>query len=163
MAVKDMYLNFQGTVKGEAQATGHEDQVEIDDFSWGVRQDGDLHKGTGGGRGKAVIYDVRVRKSLDSASADLLKLAISLKHVPSVTLICRESAGDSKINYMEFEMKEVYVTELTYSKGEGSGKPTENLTLQFANFNFKYNQQDNTGAVAATHEVGYDIKKQELS
>ena len=36
MAQKDMYLDFGGDLRGEAKAKGHEEQVEIDGFSWGI-------------------------------------------------------------------------------------------------------------------------------
>ena len=162
MSANDMYLDFGGVVKGEAAAGGHEDQIEIDAFSWGVAQSGDLHRGSGGGRGKAEIRDLTVTKSLDASSPDLIKLSLQLKSVPTVTLICRESAGDNKIKYLEFEMKDVIITNVSVDGADGAGKPTESVSLQFAEFKFKYTKQDNKGGTAGTPEVAYDIKKQEL-
>lgn len=163
MAQKDMYLNFNGTIRGEAKAKGHEDQVEIDGFSWGLVQEGDLHKGTGGGRGKAAIHDLTITKSLDRATTELIKAGINLKPFDTVTLICRESGGDAAVNYLEFEMTNAVITSVSMNKAEGSGKPSETVTLQFAKFKFKYTQQSNEGGSEASPEVTYDIKAQELT
>jgi len=162
MAQKDMYLNFNGTITGEAKSKGHEDQVEIEGFSWGLVQEGDLHKGTGGGRGKVAVHDLTVTKSLDRSTTELIKAGINLKPFDTVTLICRESGGEESVNYLEFEMSNVVVTSVSMNKAEGSGKPSETITLQFAKFKFKYSQQANAGSKEAEPHVTYDIKTQEL-
>lgn len=163
MAQKDMYLDFGGDLRGEAKAKGHEEQVEIDGFSWGIVQEGDLHRGTGGGRGKAAVHDLTVTKSLDMASAELIKSGINLKPFAKVTLICRESGGDASIKYMELEMENVIVTSVSLNKAEGSGKPAETVTMQFAKFKLSYAQQANAGGEDTKLSVAYDIKAQELT
>lgn len=162
MAQKDMYLDFGGDLKGEARAKGHENQVEIEGFSWGIVQEGDLHRGTGGGKGKVAIHDVTVTKSLDASSPELIKSGILLKPFGKVTLICRESGGEKAVNYMELEMENVIVTSVSLNKADGSGKPSETVNLQFAKFKLTYKQQANEGGEEGEVKVAYDIKAQEL-
>ena len=46
----DYLLELDG-IKGESLDEKHKDKIEIDSFSWGVSNDGNMGRGGGGGRG----------------------------------------------------------------------------------------------------------------
>lgn len=161
---QDMYLKIDG-VPGEATASGHEGQIEVSGFSWGLHQEGDLHRGTGGGMGKAAIHDLSITKSLDKSTSQLIKAGIGLQSYKTATLICRESGGDKKINYLEIEMSDVLITNYNVGSNPAAphAKPSENFTLQFAKFKLKYTGQKNDGSADKVAEVSYDIKLQKFT
>src|SRR5262249_50652965 len=70
MAVVDYYLKIDG-IEGEANAKGHEKEIEIDSFSYSSAQQGTFHSGGGGGAGKALLGDIAVTMKLCKASPKL--------------------------------------------------------------------------------------------
>ena len=88
----DYLLELEG-IKGESLDEKHKDKIEIDSFSWGVSNDGNMGRGGGGGTGKANFQDVHFTKQTDKSSALLVKSAASGDHIKKAVLTARKAGG----------------------------------------------------------------------
>jgi type VI secretion system secreted protein Hcp len=158
MAV-DAFLKFEPEVKGESPVKGFEGQLQLLSWSWGMSQDGTTHHGTGGGGGKVNVQDLSFSKYVDSASAPLIQGLCTGKHYDKVTMTLRK-AGGTPLAYLVVELTEVIVTSASMGGSGGEDRQTDNYTLNFASFTYKYQPQDEKGAKKGGEiTVSYDIAK----
>ena len=155
MAV-DMFMKITG-IKGEAEDKVHKEAIDVLAWSWGMSNSGTTHMGGGGGAGKVNVQDLSFTKYIDSSSNALLKAVCEGKHLDEATLIVRK-AGGTPIEYVVIKMEEVMVTAVSTGGSGGEDRLTENVTLNFAKFTFKYQPQDEKGAKkGGTKDWAYDI------
>jgi len=156
MAV-DMFFKI-GDIKGESGDSKHKDEIDVLSWSWGMSNSGTTHTGSGGGAGKVNVQDVSFTKYIDASSNALLKACCEGKHYADATLTVRK-AGGTPVEYVVIKLEEVLVTAVTTGGSGGEDRLTENVTLNFAKFMYKYQPQDKTGAkLGGTKDYGYDIK-----
>jgi type VI secretion system secreted protein Hcp len=156
MAV-DMFLKIDGC-DGESHISGHEDEIDVLAFSWGMTQSGDMHLAGGGGSGKVNVQDMSVTKYLDKASTVLMQKCCSGKHFPTAVLLCRKAGGDSTVDYFKVSMEEVLVTSVSEGGGGGEDKQTENISLSFAKVKVEFTPQAADGSAEGGSELGWDIR-----
>ncbi|SAL06706.1 Hcp1 family type VI secretion system effector [Caballeronia calidae] len=143
MAV-DMFLKL-GDIKGESQAVGHTDEIEVLSWSWGCSQTGTTHSGTGGGTGTASVQDLTISKYVDKSSPTIVQSCCQGVHMPEAVLTLRKAGGNDPVEYLKITLKEVLISR--HSVGSGGGDQiAENVTLNFAQFCVEYQPQDNNGA-----------------
>lgn len=154
----DMFIKLDG-IKGECQDKKWKDQINVLAWSWGASNTGTSHYGSGSGAGRASFQGLSVTKYLDKSSPILLQHCTNGKHIASGQLCCRK-AGGTQLEYLLLDIKDVMVT--SYSTGGTPGEDviTENITLDFAWFGYKYIEQTPAGAAGATPEYKYDIAAQ---
>src|SRR5437660_7930154 len=113
MAQVDYFLKLEfvnaGNVKGEATATGHEDEIQIDSFSWGETNIGTFGGGTGGGAGKVNMQDLTCSKRMDKASSILSQSCATGDHMKTAILSCRK-AGGTQEDFLTITLEEGFVT-----------------------------------------------------
>lgn len=154
----DAFLKL-GDVKGEAVVKGHEDEIQVLSWSWGMSQMGTTHRGTGGGAGKVDVQDMTIVKYVDTASPNVTMACCNGKHFPEAKLTLRK-AGETPLDYLTITMTDLIVTSVSYGGSSGDENVVENVTLNFAKFKTSYQPQDNKGAKAGgAVEVEYDIAK----
>lgn len=155
MAV-DMFIEI-GDIKGESTDKEHKEKIDILAWSWGMSNSGTTHMGGGGGSGKVNVQDLSFTKYIDSSSNALLKSCCEGTHYPKAKLIVRK-AGGKPLEYVVLELEEVMVTAVSTGGSGGEDRLTENVTLNFAKFTYKYQPQDPTGAKkGGTKDYAYDI------
>ncbi|MDY0041166.1 MAG: type VI secretion system tube protein Hcp, partial [Desulforhabdus sp.] len=71
MAV-DMTLKISD-LEGESVIKGHEKEIDVLAWSWGMTQSGSMHIGGGGGTGKLSVQDLSFTKNKDRATPNLIK------------------------------------------------------------------------------------------
>lgn len=143
MAV-DMFLKL-GDIKGESQAVGHTDEIQILSWSWGCSQTGTTHSGTGGGTGTASVQDLTITKYVDKSSPTIVQFCCQGVHMPQAVLTLRKAGGKNPVEYLKITLNEVLVSR--HSVGSSGGdQVSETVTLNFAQFNMEYQPQDNNGA-----------------
>ena len=109
MAV-DALLKIEGKdIKGESKIDGHEDEIDIYSWTWGMTQSGTFHTGKGGGAGKVNVQDLTVTKYVDSSTPDFMMHCCNGAHIPSATLTIRKS-GEHPIDFVVIELSKVMVT-----------------------------------------------------
>tara|TARA_B100001105_G_scaffold98043_2_gene78177 strand:+ start:2532 stop:3005 length:474 start_codon:yes stop_codon:yes gene_type:complete len=146
-----------GDIKGESTDAKHKDKIDVLAWSWGMSNSGTTHQGGGGGGGKVNVQDLSFTKYIDSSTNALLKSACEGTHHDKATLIVRK-AGGTPLEYVVLELDEVLVTAVSTGGSGGEDRLTENVTLNFAKFSFKYQPQDPKGAKkGGTMDYAFDI------
>ncbi len=110
MAV-DITLKVDG-IEGESKIAGHEDEIDVLAWSWGMTQPGSMHIGGGGGSGKVNMEDLSLTKYVDKASVDLIRKCCNGVHLTEATLTVRKS-GAIPLDYFITTMSPVMVTSVS--------------------------------------------------
>ncbi len=132
-------------IKGESVVSGFEDQIDILDFRWGVDQTGTTHLGSGGAAGKANVHDATFTHYVDAASPNIFTACASGKHLPEVEFCSRKAGGDSQVDFLKIKMKDVIITNTTFGGTQDDERYVETFSLNFAEYEYKYQAQDNKG------------------
>src|SRR5579864_1531365 len=136
-----------GDIKGESQDDKHKDEIEVLSWSWGVTNSGSMAFGGGGGEGKASFHDLTFTHFYDKASPVLWQYSTNGAHLPEGTITVRK-AGKTPQEYLTIKMKTIIVTSVNHG-GQGSDRPTETVTLAFANVAVEYKPQKPDGSLDA--------------
>jgi type VI secretion system secreted protein Hcp len=159
MAV-DIFLKL-GDLKGESQVKGFEDQIQVLAWSWGMSQTGTTHIGQGGGAGKVSVQDLSFTHYVDSSSPSLMLACCKGTHYKDATLTARKAGGDP-LPYLTIKLTDLIVTSVSGGASNGEDQQTENITLNFAEFEVAYQPQDNQGKKkGGAITVKYNIAKNE--
>ena len=157
MAV-DMFLKIEG-IKGESQDDKHKGEIDIMSWSWGLSQSGTTHIGSGGGAGKVNVSDLSFTHYVDSSSPSLILACCKGTHYPEATLTMRKAGGDP-LPYLVIKLTDLIITGVQGGSSSGEDQQTENVTINFAAFEYSYQPQDNKGAKkGGAITVKYDIAK----
>jgi len=154
----DMFINMGTNIVGESadKVQGKAGDIDVLAWSWGMSQSGTTHMGSGGGAGKANFQDLSFTKYIDSASNALMIALAKGTHIPVVKLLARK-AGEGQVPYITIELKEVMVTSVSTGGSGGEDRLTENVTLNFAEVKYTYNQQSKTGGKGADKIFAWNI------
>jgi type VI secretion system secreted protein Hcp len=155
MAV-DIFLKL-GDIKGDAaDKKGHGGEIDVLAWSWGMSQSASTHHGSGGGTGKANVQDLSITKRIDNSSPNLIKFCCTGKHFPDAVLTCRK-AGDNPLEYLVIKMKDIVISSVHTGGSGGADVLTENISLNFSQFEVTYTDQANLGAQAKSIVGGFNI------
>jgi len=147
-----------GDIKGESVKDGHKDEIEVLAWSWGMSQSGTTHMGTGGGAGKVNVQDISFTHYVDKGSPTIIQACCKGNHYPEATLTMRKAGGGSPLEYVVIKLSDVIITSVSTGGSGGEDLLTENVTLNFAKFEYSYQPQDNKGAkLGGAVKVTYDI------
>jgi len=159
MAV-DMFLKIDG-IKGEAQDAKHKDEIDVLSWSWGVSQSATTHIGGGGGSGKASFQDIHFTKYVDSASHNLLKHTATGKHIKEALLTVRK-AGEKPLEYIKITLKDCLISSISSGGSGGEDRLTENISINFAEFEFAYTPQKSDGSGGSVLPFKFNIASNEV-
>ena len=160
MAV-DMFIKIEG-VDGEAQDHAHKGEIDVLAWSWGMSQSGTMHIGGGGGGGKVAVQDISLTKYIDKSSNLLQKYCCDGTQVKEAEITVRK-AGKKPLEYIKLKMKDVIVTSVSTGGSGGEDRLTENVTLNFAGFEYKYQAQKPDGSAdGGTRDFNFDIAANEV-
>jgi len=159
MAV-DMFLKLTAKgspVNGESTDSKHADEIDVLAWNWGCTQSGSTHMGKGGGSGKVNVQDLSLTKYVDKSSPTLLKLCCNGAYIDEAVLVVRKAGGDDPVEYVKLTLKDCIVSSITSGGSGGSDRVTENLSLNFASFNYEYTPQEKDNTAGASIPAGWDI------
>ncbi len=156
MAV-DILLKLD-SIDGESMIDSHENEIDILSWTWGHSQSGTTHMGKGGGAGKVHVHDIGITKYLDKASVNLIKACCKGTHIAKGKITVRK-AGDSPLDFFTVELDEIIVTSVSDGGSHSDDRPVENITLNFREFQLKYQPQSNTGTSDGAITFGWDVAK----
>ncbi|MES9905730.1 MAG: type VI secretion system tube protein Hcp [Sedimenticola sp.] len=158
MAV-DFFLKIEG-IKGESRDDAHKDEIDVTAWDWGMSQTGSMHIGGGGGTGKVSVNDLSITKTIDKSTPNLMKSCTTGKHFAEATLVCRKATGDKPLEYLVLKLKDVLISNISVGGSESNGGVvTENVTLNFASFEYAYTPQNEKGASEGVVKHGFNIEK----
>jgi type VI secretion system secreted protein Hcp len=158
----EMFLKLDD-VQGESQDTAHVNEIEISSWGWSVDNPASFKVGQGGQSTQANFSSIHVNKICDKASITLFKACATGKHIGSGKITCRKLDGDSKVDYLTIDLKDIMVTNVSWS-GSGSEQILhETVSLVFAEFKQTYKLQQDTGDAGGATDFGFDIQSQKIS
>jgi type VI secretion system secreted protein Hcp len=153
----DYFLKIDG-IKGESQASGHKDEIDIESFSWGVTQSGSFATAGGGGSGKANFQDLHFTARASKASPNLLVACATGQHIKETTLTLRKAGGDQQ-PYYTIKLTDVLISSYQSGGSEGSNAlPVDQFSLNFAKIAYEYKAQKADGTLDAAVKGAYDVK-----
>lgn len=144
-------------LKGESAKV--KEAIDVLAWSWGVSQSGTMHSSTGGGAGQANFQDLSFTKWQDSSSCDIFQSCAVGEHFDEATLEMRKVGGKNNTEFVFFKlvMKEIIITSVSQGGSGGEDRLTENVGLNFGQYQMQYFKQDEKGAKAAAGDVKFDI------
>src|SRR5690242_10769156 len=163
MAV-DMFLLLD-KIAGETQddkymkgVDGYLQGIDVLAWSWGMTNPAMGHTGGGSGTGKVNVQDISVTKYVDAASPTIALKCATGEHIDKARLIVRK-AGGTAVEYLVYDLEQVFVTGMTTGGSGGEDRLTENVSLNFAKITFKYTSQKKDGTKDKEIPVTYDVAK----
>jgi type VI secretion system secreted protein Hcp len=148
-ATQDMWMHFSNSIDGESTDTGHQKDVNVLAWSWGMSR-------TPGTRSKAAganVQELSVTKYVDKASPKLMQNLLSGGTIQSATLIDDIHNGDPS-DYIRLCLKNVTVEAVSTGGSGGEDKLTENVTFGFQSFTFQYTPRSGSPTPVL---VSYDL------
>jgi type VI secretion system secreted protein Hcp len=145
-----------GDIKGESADDKHKDEVDVLAWSWSMSQTGTTHGGTGGGAGKVNVQDMTVTKYVDNATPYLMEACATGQHLREAVLTARK-VEDSPFQYLKIKMTDVMITNVATGGSAEDERVTENVSLNFAQYEVEYTPQMPDGSAGAAITTGFDI------
>lgn len=161
MAATDFFLKIDG-IEGESTQQGHEKEIEIQSWSFGVTNKGTFAGNMGGGAGKASFQDIHITVPINKASPKFWLACATGQHIKSALLTARK-AGGKQVEYLKIKLTDLLISSYV-SNGtddvEGTGiLPMDSISLNFTKFEIAYAPQKIDGSLEAAINAGYDLKK----
>jgi type VI secretion system secreted protein Hcp len=153
---QDIFLKIDG-IDGESPDSSHKNEIEVKSWSWRVAQQSSMHSGSGGGAGKATVDDLEFEHHVDRASPNLMKYALTGKHIDQAVLVMRK-AGGNPLEYFKLTMSDVIVTQVQPSGSNSDDGVREQVRLSFAKIKQEYVVQNAQGGSGGAVTASYDIK-----
>jgi type VI secretion system secreted protein Hcp len=150
----DFFLKIEG-IPGESTDKAHKDQIDLESFSWGETNAGQM-SGGGLGAGKVSFQDFHFTAMASKASPKIAYHCASGKHITKAEIIARKQ-GEKQVDFYVITLEDVVVTSYQAS-GHGIGIPTESFSLMPSKFKWKYSPQKGDGSLDTAVEFGWDIK-----
>lgn len=154
----NMHLKID-SIPGESRKKGHENQIEITSWAFGMDQQASVGHGHGSGAGRVSVRDMTLTKNICKADAALMQHCCSGKHIPEITLYCEKAGGETTVEYVKIVMKQVLVTNHTVSGALGSDVVSIDVSLNFAEYVATYTQQAADGSAGAATTQGWNVSE----
>jgi type VI secretion system secreted protein Hcp len=130
-----------GTMKGEAKSPGHDDEIAIDSWSWGVAASSAL--GSSQATGRRSYKNLVVCKRLDCATTALMSVLATNDEVKEAKLSLRK-AGEGQRDFFTITLGNARVTSVDLHC-DASGETVEQVTFSFSKVQVDYEAQKTTG------------------
>lgn len=157
MAAVDYFLKLD-KIEGESTDSKHKNEIDVESWSWGETQSGTFAAGGGGGAGKVSMQDFHFVMKVNKASPKLMLACASGQHIPKAVLTCRKAGGKQE-EYMLVTMTDLLVS--SYQTGGSAGDiiPMDQIALNFAKIEYKYQSQDAKGGLTSPVIAGWNVKE----
>src|SRR5512140_273389 len=149
-----------GDIKGESMVKGHEKEIDVLEWSWGLTQSASAHVSTGAGTGSADVRDLTIKKYVDAASPVLLQECFYGHDKKEAVLTVMKAGGKTAIDMVKMTMSgTVFISSVNTGHPEPNDRYTETVTLNFAKVKFEYTGQNADQSKGATIAGEFDISK----
>ena len=153
----DIFLSVQtkraGKVKGEALNPGHEDDIVVQGWNWGVAASSAL--GSARATGRRSYRGLTVVKQIDAATTALMAALATNDEVKEAKLTMRK-AGAEQVDYFLVTLQKARVTAIDHAT-DAQGNTLETVTLQFQKVSVEYRPQQSAGGRGASLTFEDDI------
>lgn len=146
----DIFLSVQtkraGKVKGEAMAPGHEDEIVVKGWNWGVSATSAL--GSTQATSRRAYKGLTIYKQIDAATTALMAALATNDEVKEAKLTMRK-AGEEQIDYFLVTLQKARISSVDHST-DAAGNTIETVTLQFNKVSVEYRPQKSAGGRGAS-------------
>lgn len=153
----DAFLRLS-EVEGESEDKGHEDEIDILSWSFGVV--GAQDRGPGRSAGPPAFDDLHLAKHVDRATPLLLQSCASGKHHETAVLTLRHSGGETPFEYLVVTLEDVLVTSLHVGGTTLDGN-VEQVSLEYGKIEVEYTPQEADGSAGAPVARGWDVQRKQ--
>ncbi|MCV2363366.1 type VI secretion system tube protein Hcp [Paucibacter sp. DJ1R-11] len=150
----DFFLKFDG-VDGESTHIDHPGEIELLNWSWGVKSANGGAPGVATGPGKTSPGDFVFSHMYDKASPLLAKHCASGKFCKVLKLSARKS-GDGQKDFLLITMKDVLLTSVSPAAHAG-GEILEEVHCTYRDIEFSYKPADKSGGLGAAVMFGWNV------
>ncbi|MET1023457.1 MAG: type VI secretion system tube protein Hcp [Pseudoxanthomonas sp.] len=155
MAIADYHLKIDG-IDGESQDKGHEKQIDLLSFDWGILNRGSTGQGGGGGVGKSVAKDFGFTKRIDGASPKLMQAAARGDVLKKVVLSAAKATGQGgQADYLTITFENCFISGYTAQSSE-NGVVNDSFTLNVGKVTYEYKPQKADGTLSGVIPANYD-------
>jgi Hemolysin-coregulated protein (uncharacterized) len=131
-----------GKISGESVIKGHEKEIDVLAWSWGLSQSASAHISTGAGTGSADVQDLHITKYVDAASPVLIQECFKGSDHKEATLTVKKVGGKTPIDMVKITMSgTVFISSVHTGDAGADDRFTESVTLNFAKVKFEYTGQ----------------------
>ena len=148
------FLKLAG-IGGEATDRGHENEIKLLTWSFGVTNKGSA-SGGGSGAGKPKPADFVFVARTSKASPKLYQSVCTGKHLKSAVLSV-VGGGETPIQYLSVTFENVQVTSYQVAPGETDGYPLDVAHLGYAKITYSYRPQNPDGSPGQAVTFGFDF------
>jgi type VI secretion system secreted protein Hcp len=156
----DCFLSLKtkraGKIKGESTTSGHEDDIELFGFTWGVASATAL--GSGQATARRQYRPLVISKGIDSSSTGLASALSTNDEVKEAVLTLRKSGG-AALDYVTIKVSNGRVTDIAIDV-DASGVPVEKVTLVYTVIDIEYKRQQSTGGSAGSSSFHDEVLPQ---
>ena len=156
----DLFLHVKtkraGEVKGESSTQGHEDDIEVFGWTWGVQAGSAI--GSSAATARRSYRQLVVSKGVDSASVGLLSALATNDEIKEAVLSMRK-AGGSVLDYYRMSLAGARVVDVAIDVGI-DGWPIERVTIAFTKIEIEYKKQQATGGSAGSFSFSDEVLPQ---
>jgi type VI secretion system secreted protein Hcp len=144
-SASDIFLHLQakraGKIKGESVAPGHEDDIQVRSWRWGVSSAAAI--GSVQATGRRSYTGLTVVKHIDAATTPLMSALATNDEIKEAKLTMRK-AGEGQIDYFLITLKGARVSQLEHQV-DATGEAMEVVTILFTKVEVEYRTQKSTG------------------
>jgi len=147
----EMFLKLAG-IDGESTDKAHPNEIVTLAFSQGVTS-----TITPAG-GSATFSDFSITKTVDKATPLLYLTAAQGKHISQAVLTVRNS-GATPFDFYQIILTDVMISSVQSSGSAGADRPTETLTLKYAQIEWTYTPQNPDGTAGMPVVATWNLTK----
>ena len=152
----DVFLKVvtkRSRIKGEATTAGHEDDIEVTGWSWGVAANTAI--GSTQATARRSYKQLVVLKGIDTASTGLMTALSSNDEVKEATLTMRKAGGEA-LDYFTMKLANARIVGVDLDVGS-DGHPRERVTVAFTKIDIEYQRQQAGGAAGGAFTFGDEV------
>jgi type VI secretion system secreted protein Hcp len=152
----EMFLTLEkveGETLDELRPKG---DIEIREWKWGSSATVKWDRNQGGQTLSSKYDKITVVKTVDKASATLMQCCLTGRHIPTGKITCRKKDGDSKVDYLTVELKDIVVSKVEWQGGGTEDVVNEEIFLEVAEFNMVYTLQQDAGTAQGGKTFGFN-------
>jgi len=143
-AAFDMFLKLDG-IQGESTQKGHEKEIEVFSFSWGMARTQSISTGRAAG-GRPCVSELNLMKRMDKSTPLLMANVMSGMVIPKGKLTLVKAGGDIPVEFVVIDFTQVLVSSVQESASSGGDDtPMESISLHFTSAKVTYTPQGPDG------------------
>jgi type VI secretion system secreted protein Hcp len=144
-------------IKGASTDAKHKDEIEVESYSWGASQEGQIDPGGGGGAGKVQFSDFSFTMRQSVASPVLMLSCASGKHLKEALLTARGS-GKLGVDYYKLTFYDLLISSFQEAGSSGDDAVSESISFNFSKMEMEFAAPNPKGQLGSPIRAGWDLK-----